>query len=71
MLSQWSDLIGKHSSDIAGLVCLESGKPMADALVEMNYARSFVNLYAGMHSNGMVLPSQTKNHMLLATKEVG
>lgn len=71
MLSKWSDLIAKHSADIAGLVCLENGKPRAEAKGEVDYARAFIDLYAGMQSNGLVLPPQTNSHMLLATKEVG
>lgn len=70
VLSKWSDLIANNSSDLAGLMCLESGKPKAEAKGELNYARSFINMYAGMQSNGLVLPPQTNNHMLLATKEV-
>ncbi|CAN0495142.1 unnamed protein product, partial [Laminaria digitata] len=70
VLSKWSDLIAKNSSDLAGLMCLESGKPKAEAKGEVNYAKSFINMYAGMQSNGMVMPPQTNNHLLLATKEV-
>ena len=71
ILTKWSNLIGEHSNDLAGLMCLESGKPKAEAKGEVNYARSFVGLYAGMQSNGLVLPPQTKKQMLLAIKEVG
>lgn len=70
ILTKWSNLIGEHSNDLAGLMCLESGKPKAEAKGEINYARSFITLYAGMQSNGLVIPPQTENHLLLATKEV-
>ena len=71
VLSKWSDLIEKSSSDLAGLICLESGKPEAEAKGEVKYAQSFIDVYAGMQSNGMVMPPQTNYHMLLVTKEVG
>lgn len=51
-------------------MCLESGKPRSEAKGELNYARSFIDMYAGMGSNGLVLPAQNDKHMLLATKEV-
>lgn len=64
-------MIEKSSSDLAGLMCLEHGKPEAEAKREVTYARSFIDMYAGIQSNGMVMPPQTNDHMLLATKEVG
>lgn len=63
-------MIAKHSSDLAGLMCLEGGKPKAEAEGEINSARAFINFYAEMKSNGLVLPSQTSSRLLLATKEV-
>lgn len=71
MLTKWSDLLAKHSSDLAVLMCLESGKVKAEAKGEIQYARSFITFYAGMQSNGLVLPRQTDKHLLLATMEVG
>lgn len=71
VLSKWSELIGKNSSDLADLMCLENGKPKAEAKGEIMYADSFISMYAGMQSSGMIIPPETDNHMLLATKEVG
>ena len=51
-------------------MCLESGKPRGEAKGELNYANSFIDLYAGMGSNGLVVPPQNSKHMLLVTKEV-
>lgn len=70
ILTKWSQEVGKSSHDLAGLMCLESGKPRAEAKGEVNYTRSFIDLYAGMQPTGFVLQPQTDSHMLLATKEV-
>lgn len=70
MLSRWSDLIGKNSSDLATIMCLESGKPKAESRGEVNYAMSFVDMYAAMQTSGLVLPAQTDTHLLMATKQV-
>lgn len=51
-------------------MCLESGKPRGEAKGELNYAKSFIDLYAGMGTNGLVLPPQNSRHMLLVIKEV-
>lgn len=51
-------------------MCLESGKPKAESKGEVNYAMSFIDMYAAMQTSGLVLPPQTDNHLLLATKEV-
>lgn len=71
MLSRWSGLIRENSNDLATLMCLESGKPKAESKGEVNYAVSFVDMYASMQTNGHVLPAQTDTHILLATQEVG
>lgn len=70
MLSRWSGLIKENSTDLAVLMCLESGKPKAESKGEVNYAVSFVDMYASMQTSGHVLPAQTDTHLLLATKEV-
>ncbi|CAM9416916.1 unnamed protein product [Ectocarpus sp. 4 AP-2014] len=69
LLSRWSELIGENSNDLATIMCLESGKPKAESKGEVNYAMSFINMYAGMQTNGMVLPQQTDSHLLMVTKE--
>lgn len=70
MLSRWSDLISKNSTDLATIMCLESGKPKNESKGEVHYATTFINMYATMQPNGLVLPAQADNHLLLATKEV-
>lgn len=63
-------MIRENSNDLATLMCLESGKPKAESKGEVNYAVSFVDMYASMQTHGLVLPAQTDTHLFLATKEV-
>ena len=46
LLRKWSDLIQQHAADIATIMTLESGKPKAESLGEVNYATSFLDYYA-------------------------
>eukprot|EP00537_Pseudo-nitzschia_pungens_P004720 CAMPEP_0172373886 /NCGR_PEP_ID=MMETSP1060-20121228/53618_1 /TAXON_ID=37318 /ORGANISM="Pseudo-nitzschia pungens, Strain cf. cingulata" /LENGTH=172 /DNA_ID=CAMNT_0013100359 /DNA_START=69 /DNA_END=584 /DNA_ORIENTATION=+ len=46
LLSEWSRLMGEHSDDLATIMTLESGKPLAESKGEVNYARSFLDFYA-------------------------
>lgn len=70
ILKKWSNEIAQCSSELAGLMCMESGKPQAEAKGEVNYARSFIDFYAGMQPSGLVLQPQTSNQTLLVAKEV-
>lgn len=70
VLSRWSGLIRENSNDLATIMCVESGKPKAESKGEVNYAVSFIDMYASMQTNGLVLPAQTDTHLVLATKEV-
>lgn len=47
LLRTWSRLMQEHQDDLATLVTLESGKPFVEATAEVNYARSFLDYYAG------------------------
>ena len=46
-LRVWHDLIVAAREDLALLMTLEQGKPLAEALGEIDYAASFVEFYAG------------------------
>jgi succinate-semialdehyde dehydrogenase/glutarate-semialdehyde dehydrogenase len=47
LLQQWSSLVKQNSQDLAMIMTLESGKPLAESLGEVNYAASFLDYYAG------------------------
>ncbi|WP_428929597.1 NAD-dependent succinate-semialdehyde dehydrogenase [Marinibacterium sp. SX1] len=46
-LQRWHDLIIEHRSNLAALLTAEQGKPLSEALAEIDYAASFVRWYAG------------------------
>lgn len=45
-LRRMSELMSKHSDDLAYIITLESGKPFGEAKGEISYARSFYDYYA-------------------------
>ena len=47
VLSKWSSLITENSDDIAKIMTLESGKPLAESKGEVAYGTSFLDYFAG------------------------
>ncbi|MCF4097255.1 NAD-dependent succinate-semialdehyde dehydrogenase [Maritalea mediterranea] len=45
-LRRWFDLIIEHKEDLARIMVLEQGKPLSEAMGEIDYAASFVEFYA-------------------------
>jgi len=45
-LRRWYDLITKHEKDLARIMTLENGKPLAESLGEIRYGASYVQWYA-------------------------
>ena len=46
LLLRWHALIVAHRQDLAGILALEQGKPLAEACGEIDYAASFVEWFA-------------------------
>jgi len=46
ILSKWSSMIKEAAEDIAKIMTLESGKPLAESRGEVNYGTSFLDYYA-------------------------
>jgi succinate-semialdehyde dehydrogenase / glutarate-semialdehyde dehydrogenase len=46
VLRRWFDLVTEHSEDLARIITLEEGKPLAEARGEVAYAASFVEWFA-------------------------
>lgn len=46
LLYRWYELIVQHEQDLALILTLEQGKPLAEALAEVRYGASFVQWYA-------------------------
>ena len=54
LLTDWGDLINADSADIAQLVTLEMGKPLAEARGEVAYATSLLDHFAGRIKSGLI-----------------
>ncbi|OIP81982.1 MAG: NAD-dependent succinate-semialdehyde dehydrogenase [Rhodobacterales bacterium CG2_30_65_12] len=46
ILRRWFELIHQHKDDLARIMVLEQGKPLSEALGEIDYAASFIEFYA-------------------------
>jgi aspartate-semialdehyde dehydrogenase len=46
LLLRWHELIMRHQADLAGILSLEQGKPLAESKGEVAYAASFVEWFA-------------------------
>ncbi|MER8554225.1 MULTISPECIES: NAD-dependent succinate-semialdehyde dehydrogenase [unclassified Mesorhizobium] len=70
-LERWHDLIRQHEQDLALLLTLEQGKPLAEALAEIRYGASFVKWFAeeARRIGGSTIPSPTADRRILVLKE--
>lgn len=59
ILDKWADLIDANLDDLARILTLEQGKPLAEAKGEINYANSYIRWYAeeGKRVYGDVIPA--------------
>lgn len=71
LLRRWYDLILSHTEDLARLVTLESGKPLAEARGEVAYGASFVSWFAeeARRAYGDIVPSFKNGARVLVTKQ--
>jgi succinate-semialdehyde dehydrogenase / glutarate-semialdehyde dehydrogenase len=71
LLERWHDLMRQHEQDLAFLLTLEQGKPLAEALAEIRYGASFVKWFAeeARRIGGSTIPSPTIDRRILVLKE--
>jgi succinate-semialdehyde dehydrogenase/glutarate-semialdehyde dehydrogenase len=71
ILRRWNDLILANAEDLARLMSLEQGKPLAEARGEVAYAASFVSWFAeeARRAYGDVLPGHAADKRLTVTRE--
>jgi succinate-semialdehyde dehydrogenase/glutarate-semialdehyde dehydrogenase len=71
LLERWYALMREHEQDLALLLTLEQGKPLAEALGEIRYGASFVKWFAeeARRIGGMTIPSPTADRRILVLKE--
>lgn len=71
IMQRWYALVVTHQDDLARLMTLEQGKPLAEARGEILYAASFIQWFAeeAKRAYGDVIPSPVASSRLLVIKQ--
>jgi succinate-semialdehyde dehydrogenase / glutarate-semialdehyde dehydrogenase len=71
ILRRWHDLILENADDLALLMTLEQGKPLAESKGEVRYGASFIEWFAeeGKRAYGDIIPPHQPGVRLLVTKQ--
>jgi len=71
ILRRWHALVLEQRADLARLITLEQGKPLAEALGEIDYAASFLLWFAeeAVRVDGAVVPSPWPTRRILTLKQ--
>ncbi len=71
LLMKWFHLIDEHKVEIGTVMTMEQGKPVHEAIGEVNYANSFLSWYAeeGKRIYGETIPATHPNKRILIRKE--
>lgn len=70
-LRRWHDLIVANTEDLARLMTLEQGKPLAESRGEIAYAASFISWFAeeARRINGTVIPGNSASRRLTVIRQ--
>jgi succinate-semialdehyde dehydrogenase/glutarate-semialdehyde dehydrogenase len=71
LLMRWHDLMLQKEDDLATIMTLEQGKPLAEARGEVRYGASFVKWFAeeAVRVYGDVIPAPTRDRRILVLKQ--
>lgn len=71
VLSRWFDLVLAHANDLAVIMTMEQGKPMAESRAEIKYAASFIKWFAeeAVRVYGDVIPSPNPKNRIVTFKQ--
>jgi succinate-semialdehyde dehydrogenase/glutarate-semialdehyde dehydrogenase len=71
LLEKWFDLIMEAQDDLAAIITLEQGKPLAEAKGEIAYAASFAKWFAeeGKRVYGETIPSPVPDRRIIVQKQ--
>ncbi len=71
VLMKWYQLINENQHEIARIMTMEQGKPLKEALGEVQYANGFISWYAeeGKRIYGETIPASHPNKRILVRKE--
>ncbi|PZO67501.1 MAG: succinate-semialdehyde dehydrogenase (NADP(+)) [Paracoccus denitrificans] len=70
-LERWFQLMTDHADDLALILTLEQGKPLAEAKGEITYGASFVKWFAeeARRIDGAVIPAPTPDRQIVVLKQ--
>jgi len=71
VLRRWFELTNEHREDLATLITLEEGKPLAEARGEIDYAASFLRWFGeeATRVRGDVIPGVKETQRIIALRE--
>ncbi|WP_020655294.1 NAD-dependent succinate-semialdehyde dehydrogenase [Massilia niastensis] len=71
LLMRWHALVLANAEDLARLMSLEQGKPLAESRTEVAYGASYISWFAeeAKRGGGDIIPEQHANHRLLVIKQ--
>jgi acyl-CoA reductase-like NAD-dependent aldehyde dehydrogenase len=71
LLRKWYNLIMENQTNLAKIITLEQGKPLAEALTEVSYGASFIEWYAeeAKRVYGDVVPPTINDRRILLLKQ--
>jgi succinate-semialdehyde dehydrogenase / glutarate-semialdehyde dehydrogenase len=71
LIARWAELCLEHQADLARILTLEQGKPLAEAREEIVYGTSFLKWYAeeARRVYGDTIPANTQKHRLVTIKQ--
>src|SRR3569832_2083628 len=71
ILRRWNDLMLAHADDLALIMTLEQGKPLAESRGEVAYSASFIEWFAeeGKRIYGDVIPSHAADKRIVVLKQ--
>ncbi len=71
LLKRWFELVMVHQEDLATIMTMEQGKPLAEAKGEIAYAASFIEWFAeeGKRVYGDTIPAPVASQRIVVTKE--
>jgi succinate-semialdehyde dehydrogenase / glutarate-semialdehyde dehydrogenase len=70
-LNRWAELCLEHQLDLARILTLEQGKPLAEARGEIMYGTSFIQWFSGEARRvyGDTIPANTRNRRIVTLKQ--
>ncbi|GAA4797541.1 NADP-dependent succinate-semialdehyde dehydrogenase [Olivibacter ginsenosidimutans] len=71
ILKNWYNLIVKHKHEIAEIITLESGKPLEESKIEVDYGSSFISWFAeeAYRTYGDQIPSPNRGKQIITIRQ--